>query len=49
MTAAMFRRFFSDAPNDVLAWLGHVRDEMRAFVDDWWAETFGCADADLWQ
>jgi RimJ/RimL family protein N-acetyltransferase len=26
-----------------------VRDETRAFVEDWWAEMFGCPDDRLWQ
>ena len=26
-----------------------MRAETRAFVDDWWAENFGCPRADLWQ
>jgi RimJ/RimL family protein N-acetyltransferase len=26
-----------------------MRAETRAFVDDWWAETFACPRADLWQ
>ena len=49
MTAGMFRRFFSVVLTGVPAWVGPAQAETRAFVDDWWAENFGCARADLWQ
>ena len=49
MTAGMFRRFFSVVltRSPCLGWTHASRD--TGFVDDWWAETFGCARADLWQ
>ena len=45
----MFRLFFSVVQTELPAYVGRMRPETRAFVDDWWAETFGCSGADLWR